>query len=301
MVFNLPGSFATPSVFLIHKARMQTLQTSRGNTAPKIPGAQIKRKPARIPKGRRLAINSAPEPTPPAELALRPEPKPLAVPVEFDVLLPEKLDSLKDIEGVMSRLLRQELQIREWERFNIIIQGLCFLKAREIHLAQGKRDGEEGFYRWHRTLLSGGALSDEAATEADAEKAFQSASRKARNYMNAARNHGLTAEHSLDDVRALRASGALEKPLNYRLKDREQDGGAGEPPPLDLPEEAMRSLFAALDQVLELRDETPSQVYEAITTRIFESAAAYTKREVGFVDSLPPKPRNPRKKGARRK
>jgi len=141
----------------------------------------------------------------------------------------------------------------------------------EKHLVRLGEVGEKGFLAWFEETFEGQQI------------------RTARNYMNAARNAGLTSDHGLEDVEALRVAAALheKKPTDlYRLAD------APSKTPTDLPPaqishvaEVQRDLFSYLDQTLQLRDDMEPEDFAATTQRLQATLEKLTGGKWAMVDA----------------
>jgi len=114
-----------------------------------------------------------------------------------------------------------------------------------------------------------------------AEKWPDTAPRTAQNCMNAARNAGLTSDHSLEDVEALRAAEVLHGKTAselYRLADALKDKPTHAPslPLPNLVAAVQLDLFRDLDQILAVRGDMEPDDFEATTQRILATLVAFT-------------------------
>lgn len=201
-------------------------------------------------------------------------------PVSLDVLETQ----IRDFLGADQAREREYQNAAIYDRVAI---GLCLLKGRELHLQKAGRPKNCG---------NGSTISAKAEGKADLgfiawlETKFPGFStRTARNYMNGARNCGLTADHSLEDVDALRTAQALHdktaKEL-YRLEDalKDQPDHDDQAPAPNLVAAVQLDLFRDLDQALQLRDEFSAEDYEATFTRIKATLERFTGCEWVMTD-----------------
>lgn len=180
--------------------------------------------------------------------------------------------------------------------YDIVGKGLMLLKGRAEHLnitgrpksgetvsplskkeakqlVKLEEKGEQGFLSWFDTTFPGQQI------------------RTARNYMNAARNAGLTSDHGLEDVEALRTALALheKKPTDlYRLADKVSETPPEDTtPPPNLVADTQRDLFAYLDQALVLRDQMDAEVFEAVHVRLHATLEKLTGAKWIMADEAP--------------
>jgi hypothetical protein len=205
---------------------------------------------------------------------------------------PAKKGAPMPIAEIEDHLRRLDSKITEHTReyqntviYDIVGKGLLLLKAREIHLASAgrpkivetvstisKKDakalakmeakGDQGFIAW-------------------LEEAFpDQTTRTARNYMNAARNAGLTSDHSLDDVDTLKRAMALheKKPTDlYRLVDKDETPAPpANEPPVNLVADFQRDFFSCLDIAITMRDDMDAPAYEATWQRMQATLEKFT-------------------------
>lgn len=207
------------------------------------------------PKGRVLTLGDL-DVLPPVRRVTK------AAPVSLDVLETQIRDLLH------SDISREQ----EWQRtaiYDRVAIGLCLLKGRELHLQKAGRP------------KNGGNGSTISKAEQKAETGFLDwievqfpgfSTRTARNYMNGARNCGLTSDHGLEDVEALRTAQALHdktaKEL-YQIKDAVKPTTTDAPAPApNLVADLTRDLFGYLDDALTLRDQMEPEAFEAVHTRL---------------------------------
>lgn len=195
-------------------------------------------------------------------------------PVPIDVLETQ-------IRDLLAADFSREQAYRNEAVYDRVAVGLCLIKGREIHLRQGQ------------TLTSGNVSTSPkglAKAEAKADQGFITwieeqfpnfSTRTARNYMNAARNCGLTSDHSLEDVDALKTAQALHdktaKEL-YQLADalKTPDAPAKPEPAVRLVPTVQAELFQSLDQTITLRDQMRDDEYEATWTRLQATLEKFT-------------------------
>lgn len=178
--------------------------------------------------------------------------------------------------------------------YEIVSAGLFLLKLRELHLAQGQHpalgggdgDGEpHGFYRVIEDEFANPDIEDDG----ERRKHLAALLRTTRNYMTAARNAGLTAEHEIADVQRLKKQHALDDRTAselYRLKDKTPHPAASdddEKP--NLAAQAAGDLSAACDAIRSLRDQTDPDVYQANVTTLRETLDLYTDARWDMVES----------------
>lgn len=182
--------------------------------------------------------------------------------------------------------------------YDIAAEGLMFLKAQAhyvfsnlretVSLKCRKRNGkgqlaaaEDGFFGWLRRTYCQGPFKNEA----EAARFFQSKKRSAYNYMKLATNNGLTSDHTLDHIEAMRADKALHgrNPTEFYKGQLALDAANIEPekpePPVNLVAEVKRDLFEYLDQALSLRDEMPPEDYEDTWHRLRDTLQKLTGRQ----------------------
>ncbi|MEO7933233.1 MAG: hypothetical protein ABIT76_08760 [Chthoniobacterales bacterium] len=187
---------------------------------------------------------------------------------------PVSIETLEQqISDLLSADFARELAWRNESIYDRVAIGLCLLKGRELHLdisGRPKKSGnvsalskadkkkqekaELGFYNW-------------------LEERFPNFNRRtATNYMNAARNCGLTSDHSLEDVDALKTAQALHDKTSkdlYRLVDTlKTTTPEDNTPPPDLIADWQLSFFDVLDTTLTVRDDLTPEQYEATHTRL---------------------------------
>jgi hypothetical protein len=188
--------------------------------------------------------------------------------------------ALADIEAHLRRI---DAQIAEHTRgfhntviYDIVAKGLLLLKANAAHNAQGTRTD--------RKKPRATVAQSPAAPGFDQwlEDHFPDTSRRsAYNYMNAARNAGLTSDHTLEDVDALRESLALheKKPTDlYRLPDSLKPAPSLDDPapPVNLAAQVQLELFSVLDQTITARESMDPATYEATWHRMQTTLEAFT-------------------------
>lgn len=158
--------------------------------------------------------------------------------------------------------------------YDIVGKGLMLLKANALHNAQGSRTDRK---KLRATVAQGFAEGFDAWF---AERYPEQSRRTTYNYMNAARNAGLTSDHSLADVEALRTAMALheKKPTDlYRLPDALKPPASTElPPPINLAAQVQLELFSALDQALTAKESMDGETYEATWQRMQATLQAFT-------------------------
>lgn len=188
--------------------------------------------------------------------------------------------------------------------YDIVGKGLMLLKGRALHLAQASTQFQAGGKKALKSGVetvatpSGKQL---AKIEEKGEGGFlgwleekfpEQSSRTARNYMNAARNAGLTADHGPEDVEALRVAMALheKKPTDlYRLADAVKDEPTrDEPAPApNMVKDALRDLFATCDTAIVLRDNMEPEDYEAAHVRLHSTLEKLTGAKWVMLDEAP--------------
>lgn len=173
------------------------------------------------------------------------------------------------IRDLLQADFSREQAFRNESVYDRVAVGLCLLKGRELHLRKGGRPQNSGNVS---TVSKKAEDKAEISFNKWIEESFPAfTTRTARNYMNGARNCGLTSDHGLEDVQALRTAQALHdktaKEL-YKLADALKTPEKAELPPVpNLVADVTRDLFAALDQALQLRDQFEPDGFEAVTTR----------------------------------
>lgn len=183
------------------------------------------------------------------------------VAVEVEVLGPRDEKALNEyaaeiarIHGVIEGKTRQ---FQENVIYDFVEMGLYFVKAKE-------KIGHGDFLDFVKLeTVSNLGISD----------------RTARNYMNAARNAGLTARSTSDDVVRLRQSKALhgKKPTElYRLMDVEPVEEQEPEKKADLLKDAAISLRESCENVATLRDRMSKRVYGTICARLHRTLEELT-------------------------
>jgi len=218
---------------------------------------------------------------------------------------PAKSVSVELVPSHDQQLTNAIAQVRELESainakaidlvYDIVAAGVYWLKIRDLHCREhltqfhgvetvstpeGDADQSAGFLNLIEREFTRHDLD-----EAGQKKHFQAKARTIRNYMTAARNAGLTGDHTLEDVQRLRDQHALDdKRVTdlYRLQDSEP-GGDQTPPPRNLVAEAAQDLSRVIGDILKVKDETPPELYEANVTLLRSSLEAYTGHSWGFV------------------
>jgi hypothetical protein len=204
---------------------------------------------------------------------------------------PSKSVSVELVASNEQQLTNAIAQVREIESvihqkttdliYDIVAAGVYWLKVRDIHCRQGQStyEAESGFLNLIEREFTRHDLD-----EAGQKKHFQAKARTIRNYMTAARNAGLTGDHTLEDVQRLRDRHALDdKRVTdlYRLQDKEPDNQT--PPQRNLVAEAAQDLSRVFGDILKLRDETPAEIYEANVTLMKSAMESYTGHPWGYV------------------
>ncbi len=252
------------------------LKSHRGGTNCK----RVQAEKAASPPIKTLTLESL-ETLPPIRRASKPgEPMPLA----------EIEDHIRQLDA---RINEKTRGYHNEVIYDIVGKGLMLLKGRDVHLRQGQKALVE-------TVSTSGKQPTSRALAKAEEKGEQGflgwleasfpdqSTRTARNYMNAARNAGLTSDHALADVEALKLTAALheKKPTDlYRLEDALKT--TPEPdntPPANLVADVQRDLFNYLDQALQIRNEMDHEAYEATTQRLQSTLEALTGCKWGIVD-----------------
>lgn len=181
--------------------------------------------------------------------------------------------------------------------YEIVGKGLMLLKGREAHLRQGQKALVETVSTSGKQPTSKALAKAEEASEKGFlawldEKFPEQSSRTARNYMNAARNVGLTSDHTLDDVQALKLTMALheKKPTDlYRLADAvSETPDENEPAPQpNLVADLTRDLFSYLDDAIVLRDNMEPEQYEAVHSRLHATLEKLTGAKWVMLEEAP--------------
>jgi hypothetical protein len=175
--------------------------------------------------------------------------------------------------------------------YDVVALGVYLLKCRDVHCRQGRRtdlvetvstsdDPDAGFLVFlEKEFCRGSAEFD---TDEEHRRHVNATLRSFRNYMNAARNATLTGDHTLEDVQRLREKHFLDN-LNltdlYRLQDKEPEQ---QPPPQ--PKPSVHATYSAdlsklCSEILTLKDDCPSEFYEANHTLLKSTLEAYTGAE----------------------
>jgi len=209
----------------------------------------------------------------------------------------ETLPPIRRVSGPSVPLSTLEEQILDYHRadkekesaflhsalYDRIAIGLCLLKAQQIHLCatvarrskkSGRLQSADGFDKW---------LSEFISRHPDFGR------RSAYNYINGAINSGLTSDHGIEHVEAMRAAHALEgKTLKelYRLKDKTPPATKPEPPGPTLVQQAQVALFESLDATITLRDDMAAEVFEACHLRLKETLEKFTGQRWAPVDEV---------------
>lgn len=200
----------------------------------------------------------------------------------FD-LLPASRDSLESISAqvrdIQHAFAGKTRRYMEAAVYDVVAIGLFLLKAEMQFLLRARPDTVSG--RRQKRNEKGQMEAGEGFTQWLETEHPDINERTSRRYRNAARNVGLTSDHTLEDVDAMRVEKKLhERTLTDLYKVPALPGSPAEKEPeeapADLAEQTQRDFFAILDQVLVLRDDTPADRYEANTTRLHATLEAYT-------------------------
>lgn len=198
-----------------------------------------------------------------------------------EVIPPENPGDLASIEAGI-RQLQQGLDNRTREYFNktiydIVTLGLYFLKAEAIHLLSAQPATVAGGCR--KRSKSGQLQAGDGFTAWALDKFPEISERSTRNYRNAARNAGLTADDTMESVIRLREAKMLHdrKPTDlYRLKDKAPAHPAALLTAPNFIWEIMRDLSAHQGAALAARGSMSGEEYEAVQSRTKEFLDAFT-------------------------
>lgn len=172
--------------------------------------------------------------------------------------------------------------------YDIVGKGLMLLKGREAHLAQEstqfkKRGVETVSTPSAKQLAKIGEQGERGFLAWLGEKFEGQSTRTARNYMNAARNAGLTSDHTLADVEALRQTAALheKKPTDlYRLADALQTPALPDKPEpvANIVAQTFAEAKTGVSALVAQRDQMEPEVYETAWTWLKSELETFTGR-----------------------
>lgn len=225
---------------------------------------------------------------PPASLAIAPVTREVTFEV-LDAMPPVRRAATPgapmQLEEIADHIRQIDARIQETTRgfqneviYDIVGKGLLLLKAEAVYLVSDLPETVSG--RRHERNEKGQLAAQEGFTKWLGDTFPELNERTARNYRNAARNAGLTSDHTLDDVQALKTALVLheKKPTDlYKLADALKTPEKQDPAPApNLVADLMHDLFAALDQALQLRGQFDDQPFEAVTTRLRDTLQRWT-------------------------